>query len=305
MEKNTFTILNNIQEGVYFVDQECKIFFWNLAAEQITGYSESDVKGMTCSENILKPVDDEGKSLSEENSPVKKALVDGKTHHVEAYLRHKEGYRIPVSIRSFPLLDETGKILAAVEIFTDISPKFVLPQRKLELDKMQLLDQQTELGNKRYLEIQLQSRLEDIKKYRIPFGVLYVDIDHLKRVNETYGESVGDQILRMVAKTLSNNVRFVDIVGRWKSDEFLVIILNVDENKLDFVANKLRLLNEQSHIMVDDTFIRATISIGAILAKRVDEVEILVNRAKALMNHSKWLGRNRVSTTMQKEDSGS
>jgi len=57
--------------------------------------------------------------------------------------------------------------------------------------------------------------------------------------------------------------------------------------------------------MVDDTFIRATISIGAILAKRVDEVEILVNRAKALMNHSKWLGRNRVSTTMQKEDSGS
>ena len=300
MEKNTFTILNNIQEGVYFVDQECKIFFWNRAAEQITGYPESDVQGMTCAENILKPVDDAGKSLSDENSPVKKALIDGQTHHVEAYLRHKEGYRIPVSIRSFPLFDETGKISAAVEIFTDISPKFVMPHRKLELDKMQLLDQQTELGNKRYLEIQLQSLLEDIKKYRIPFGVLYVDVDHLKRVNETHGESVGDHILRMVAKNLSNNVRFVDIVGRWESDEFLVIILNVDENKLDFVANKLRLLNEQSHIMVDNNFVRATISIGATLAKRVDEVEILVNRAQSLMNHSKWLGRNMVSTKIQK-----
>lgn len=305
MEKNTFTILNNIQEGVYFVDQECKIFFWNRAAEHITGYCESDVQGMTCSENILNPVDDTGKSLSDENSPVKKALVDAQTHYVEAYLRHKEGYRIPVSIRSFPLFDETGKVSAAVEIFTDISPKFAVPQRKLELDKMKLLDQQTELGNKRYLEIQLQSLLEDIKKYQIPFGVLYVDVDHLKRVNETYGESVGDQVLRMVAKTLSNNVRFVDMVGRWESDEFLVIILNVDENKLDFVANKLRLLNEQSHIMVDNNFVRATISIGATLAKRVDEVEILVDRAQSLMHHSKWLGRNRVSTKIQREDTAS
>ncbi len=300
MEKNTLTILNNIHDGVYFVDQEGKIFFWNRAAEQITGYSESDVKGMTCSDNILNPVDDSGKSLRDEDSLVKKALGDGQTHRAEAYLLHKEGYRIPVSIRSFPLFDEAGKISSAAEIFTDISPKFAMPQRKLELERMQLLDQQTELGNKRYLEIQLQSRLEGIKKYRIPFGVLYIDVDRLKGVNETYSESAGDQILNMVAKTLSNNVRFIDIVGRWESDEFVVILLNVDENNLDLVANKLRLLMEQSHIMVDANFVRVTISIGATLAKRVDEVEILVNRAQSLMHHSKWLGRNRVSTKIQK-----
>jgi diguanylate cyclase (GGDEF)-like protein/PAS domain S-box-containing protein len=300
LDKNTLNILNNIQEGAYFVDLECKIIFWNRAAEQITGYFESEVQGMRCSENILKPVDDAGKSLSDENSPVKKALVHGQTHRVEAYLRHKEGFRIPVLIRSFPLSDEAGTITGAVEIFNDISPKFAMPQRKLELDRMQLLDQQTELGNKRYLEIQLQSRLEDIKKFRIPFGVLYVDVDRLKQVNELHGEAVGDQLLRMVAKTLSNNVRFVDIVGRWESDEFLVIILNVDESKLDFVANKLRLLNEQSHIMVDNSFVRATLSIGATLAQKVDEVGILVDRAQSLMNHSKWLGRNRVSTKIKK-----
>ena len=300
MEKNTLSILNNIHDGVYFVDHEGKIFFWNRAAEQITGYCESDVQGMTCSDNILNPVDDSGKSLCGENSPAKKALKDGQTHFVEAYLRHKEGYRIPVSIRSFPLYDEGGKISAAVEIFTDVSPKFAMPQRKLELDKMQLLDLQTELGNKRYLEIQLQSRLEGIKKYRIPFGILYVDVDHLKEANKSYGESVGDQILNMVAKTLSNNVRFIDIVGRWESDEFLVVLLNLDENNLDLVANKLRLLMEHSHIMVDANFVRVTISIGATLAKRVDEVEILVNRAQSLMHHSKWLGRNRVSTKIHK-----
>jgi diguanylate cyclase (GGDEF)-like protein/PAS domain S-box-containing protein len=300
VEKNTLTILNHIHDGVYFIDHECKIFFWNRAAERITGYSESDVKDMTCSDNILNPVDDSGKSLCDENSPVKKALDDGQVYRTDAYILHREGYRIPVSIQSFPLLDEAGKITAAAEIFTDISPKFAMPQRRLELDKMQLLDEQTELGNKRYLEIQLQSRLEDIKKYRIPFGVLYVDVDDLKGVNETHGESVGDQILSVVAKTLSNNVRFIDIVGRWDSDEFLVVILNVDENNLDLVANKLRLLMEQSHIMVNANFVRVTISIGATLATRVDEVEILVKRAQSLMHHSKWLGRNRVSTKINK-----
>jgi len=69
VEKNTLTILNHIHDGVYFIDHECKIFFWNRAAECITGYSESDVKDMTCSDNILNPVDDSGKSLCDEIPP--------------------------------------------------------------------------------------------------------------------------------------------------------------------------------------------------------------------------------------------
>jgi len=299
-ENLTETILNNIHDGVFFVDHECKISFWNRAAEEITGYSQSDVHGKKCSENILNPVDETGKSLCDEHCPVKRALADGQNHTLEAYLLHKEGYRLPVFIRTFPLFSEKGKITAAGETFYDTSPKFVMPQRKMELDKLQLLDQQTEVGNKRYLELQLQSRLEEIKKFRIPFGLLYVDIDHLNDVNDAHGKPIGDQILRTVAQTLSNNIRFIDIMGRWSSDEFLVVVLNVDENKLDFVANKLRLLVEQSNIMVGSELIRVTISVGATLASRVDSVEILVSRAESLMNHSKWLGRNRVSTKIVK-----
>lgn len=299
-ENLTQIILNLIHDGVYFVNHECKIFFWNRAAEEITGYSLSDVQGMKCSDNILNPVDETGKSLCDEICPVNKTLTDGLTHTLEAYILHKEGYRLPVSIRTFPLFSEERKITAAGETFYDISPKFAMPQRKMELDKMQLIDHQTEVGNKTYLELQLQSRLEEIKKSRIPFGLLYVDVDHLNDVNESYGKSIGDQILRTVAQTLSNNIRFIDIVGRWSSDEFLVVVLNVDENKLDVVANKLRLLVEQSNIIVGTELVRVTISIGATLALRVDSVEILVNRASSLMHHSKWLGRNRVSTKILK-----
>ena len=183
----TELLLNNVHDGIYFVDQDCKIFFWNKGAEQITGFDQSTVSGKKCSENILNPVDDSGNNLCEEDCPVKQALTDGKSHSIKAYLQHKEGHRLPVSIRAFPILGEDGEIVAAVETFNDISPKFIVPQRKIELEKMQLLDPLTEVGNRRFLEIHLQSRIEEIKKFRIPFALLYIDVDNLKEVNDTYG----------------------------------------------------------------------------------------------------------------------
>ena len=75
----TELLLNNVHDGIYFVDQDCKIFFWNKGAEQITGFDQSTVSGKKCSENILNPVDDAGKNLCEEDCPVKQALTDGKT----------------------------------------------------------------------------------------------------------------------------------------------------------------------------------------------------------------------------------
>ena len=221
---------------------------------------------------------------------------------MEAYLQHKEGYRLPVAIKAFPILGEDGEIVAAVETFNDISPKFIMPQRKRELEKMQLLDPLTEVGNQRFLEIHLQTRLEEIKKYRIPFGIFYIDVDHLKVVNDSFGKPTGDQILRSLAQTMNNNIRFFDLVGRWESDEFLIVVLNVDENKLDFVGNKIRLLVENSNITVDSKLVRVTISLGGTLASRVDSLDILINRARSLMKHSKWLGRNKVSLKIENKE---
>lgn len=297
----TELLLDNIHDGVFFVNTECQIFFWNKGAERITGYNPSDAKGKKCTDHILNPVDEAGKPLCDENCPVRLALSDGKTHTMEAYLHHKEGYRLPVSIRAFPLISRKGKIIAVVETFFDLFPKFSMPQRRLELEKMQLLDGMTEVGNRRFLEIHIQTRLEEIKKYRLTFGLLCIDIDHLEKLNEAYGKSVGDQALRVVSQTIVNNIRFFDFVGRWDSDEFLVLVLNVNESKLDFVANKLRLLVESSHIAVDEKLIRVTISVGATLAHGGDTLDLLVNRAESLMKHSKWLGRNRVSLKVEKE----
>jgi diguanylate cyclase (GGDEF)-like protein/PAS domain S-box-containing protein len=303
IDKNfTEILLNNVHDGIYFVDQDCRIFFWNNGAEQITGFDLSTVNGRKCSDNIISPVDESGKNLCEEDCPIKQALSDGQIHTIEAYLQHKEGHRLPVSIRAFPILGEYGEVVAAVETFNDISPRFLMPQHKRELKRMQLLDPLTEVGNQRFLEIHIQSRLEEIKKYRIPFGLLYIDVDHLKEVNDSYGKPVGDQILRSIAQTITNNTRFFDIVGRWDSDEFLAVVLNVDENKLDFVGNKIRLLVEKSNITMGSKLVRVTVSAGATQALRVDSLDVLITRARSLMDQSKWLGRNKVSVKIRKEE---
>ena len=298
----TEVLLHNVHDGIYIVDLDCKIFFWNKGAEQITGFDQSTVSGKKCSDNILSPVDDLGKNLCDKDCPVKQALTDGKTHNTKAYLQHKEGHRLPVSIRAFPILGDDGEIVAAVEIFNDISPKFIVPQRKIELERMQLLDKLTEVGNQRFLEIHLQSRIEELKKYRIPFALLYIDVDHLKEVNDSYGKPAGDQVLRSIAQTINNNIRFFDIVGRWQSDEFLVVLFNIEESKLDYVANKIRLLIEKSSITIGSKLVRATVSVGATLAMRVDSLDSLIDRARSFMKHGKWLGRNNVSMKSGKEE---
>jgi diguanylate cyclase (GGDEF)-like protein/PAS domain S-box-containing protein len=289
------TLISNVHDGIYFLDKDQKITFWNQATEQITGYKGQEAVGKSCSEGLLSHVNEKGIILCFEHCPAKETLKDGKVRTVDTFVHHKEGYRLPVSLSVYPRRNPGGEIVGTAQVFHSLSPKLLVPQKGEELDHMALLDPLTGLGNKRYLEILLHSRLNELSLYRFSMGVIFVDIDNLKSVNETYGTEVGDKVLKMVSQTLANNVRFYEAVGRWGDEEFVVTLLNADEHKLSLVANKLRVLVANSNILVEPNLISVTVSMGATIAVRYDSVESLINRAEQLMLQSKWLGRNRVS----------
>jgi len=295
-------LLNSLNDGIYLLDHDRRITFWNKGAERITGYSEAEVIGRKCSDNLLTHIDERGLSLCKDFCPAEQTLRDGNIRHQEAYLHHKEGYRLPVIVHTLPIPNKDGSAVGVAELFSDMSPKISVPQKIEDLERMALLDSQTEIANRQFLEMHLQSRLEEMQKYRLPFGVLFIDIDHFHKVNEIYSREVGNRILRVVAKTLFSNIRFFDVVGRWDREEFLVVLLNINESRMDMVANKLRLLIAQSTITVETDFVSTTVSIGATLAQRKDTMETLVKRAEQLMFHSKWLGRNRVSLTFGEKE---
>ena len=100
--------------------------------------------------------------------------------------------------------------------------------------------------------------------------------------------------------TLSNSVRPFDLVGRWGGEEFLAIVVNVNQEQLTHIANRARSLVAQSTLQLDDQSLGVTISIGATLAERGDDVDSLVQRADQLMYKSKASGRNRITTEIPK-----
>jgi len=291
-------ILDNIYDGIYFADRSRSITYWNKGAERISGFESSEVIGKSCSDNILMHVDNRGDNLCKSACPLAKTIRDGKIRETEVFLHHKNGHRVPVAIRTTPLRDEKGKIVGAVEIFSDNSSQIALRQRFNELQQMALYDKLTGIANRRYIEMNLKTRFGEMRRYGRIFGVIFIDIDHFKKVNDTYGHDVGDRVLKMVADTLVSNLRAFDILGRWGGEEFVSVVVNVNEELLSSIAHRFRFLVEQSRLFVQSVDIRVTVSIGATLARPKDTVKTLIKRADRLMYRSKQLGRNRVCTSM-------
>jgi diguanylate cyclase (GGDEF)-like protein/PAS domain S-box-containing protein len=287
-------LLDNLYDGLYFVDKDRRITYWNRGAERITGYRSDEVTGRCCADNILKHIDEKGTPLCEGGCPLSETLADGGLRSAEIYLLHKDGHRVPISVRVAPVHDARGKITGAVEIFTDNTPHAAALERIAEYEKIIYIDPLTELANRRYTEITLNARYEEMERYGWPFGVVFIDIDHFKKINDRYGHDVGDEVLKMVARTLSKSLRSFDVLGRWGGEEFIGVIANVDADELIMTANRFRMLVEQSRFAVGSPD-RVTISLGATLARPGDTIADLLKRADKLMYESKAAGRNRVT----------
>jgi diguanylate cyclase (GGDEF)-like protein/PAS domain S-box-containing protein len=288
------TLLENLYDGVYFVDRDRNIMRWSKGAERITGYTAAEVLGKSCSDNILLHVDKDGNSLCSEICPLLNTLDDGRDRNAEVYLRHKDGHRVPIKMHVAAIPDENGLTIGGIEVFTDNTPVAIALERLAELERMAYIDELTGLANRRYAEITLRSRIEELQRYGWRFGVLFIDIDRFKNINDRYGHDLGDEVLKMVAKTLQNSIRAFDVVSRWGGEEYVIVIAHVEGNELITTANRCRLLVERSSIPAIPA-LRVTISLGATLARTDDNVDSLVKRVDTLMYTSKQAGRNRLT----------
>ncbi len=289
------SLLDNLYDGVYFVDNDRRILYWNKGAERITGYGFGDVVGRYCHENILNHVSYTGVCLCTGDCPLRKTILDGQYRETEAFLHHKNGHRIPVLIRTSPIYDELGIVKGAVEIFSDNSAHVQTRNEKTVLEEVVYKDPLTGIYNRSFMEIKARSALMEYQASEIPFGLLFMDLDNFKVVNDTYGHSVGDMVLKMVANTLAHNLRSIDLVGRWGGEEFLIVAQNIDQDNLVHLADKLRSLVGSSSLDINGTKVRITISIGATMATKNNSFEIILDRADLGQYLSKSNGKNQVT----------
>ncbi|HNR30474.1 MAG TPA: sensor domain-containing diguanylate cyclase [Candidatus Hydrogenedentes bacterium] len=288
-------LLDQLNDGVFFLDPNQIITYWNRGAERISGHSREEVIGAVCRANFLGHVDRDGNPVFGAESPGALCLKDGQIREEELYIRHKNGQLIPVFTRISPIENTLQEVIGVMEVFTDNTSKVAAMRRIEELEELALICPVTQVGNRRYAELALANAFEELKRYDWAFGALFVDIDVFKRVNDAYGHKTGDDVLRMVALALKSSLRAFDFVGRWGGEEFLVILPNINDEVLARVAERCRAVVEESRYQCAGNEVRVTVSIGASIARPDEGPTELIDRVDQLMYRSKESGRNRVT----------
>jgi len=286
-------LLDHVHDGVYFVNRDRKITYWNEGAQGLSGHAASEAVGRSCFENFLGHVDENGRPMCATGCPLSHVMQDGQPRTAEFYLRHKEGHRVPISVRVLPMRDREGTIVGAVEVFGDSTAKMKVENRVRELEQLAFRDPLTGLPNRRYTELKVEQALQDHLRLGRLYGLLMFDLDNFKRVNDTYGHEVGDALLKAVGQTLVQGLRTIDIVGRWGGEEFLVLMPDVNATGLGDLAERCRVLIAQSSVATESARVAVTASIGATVLSHPDNADSAIRRADELMYQSKRSGGDR------------
>lgn len=285
-------IFDNSYEGIYITDRDRKIAYWNPVSEKLSGYKVHEVVGSYCHDNILDHTNQCGMNLCKDGCPLDALLKDGVIREAKVFLKHKNGYRVPINVRGIPFKNNKNEIIGAIEFFNETSERESVLEKIKNLESQAFLDHLTQLPNRRYIENFIKIKFEEYLLNNQSFGIVFMDVDHFKSVNDTYGHKIGDLVLETISKSFLNNLRKNDVIGRWGGEEFVGIFSVNNVKELSIVSEKLRNLVEKTEIPCKDTKFKVTISIGATFINNKNDIMGIIENADNLMYESKRKGRN-------------
>ena len=162
------------------------------------------------------------------------------------------------------------------------------------LQKAAIFDDLTGCYNKKEIEILLEKFLKEFLRYGTPLSVMMLDIDHFKKVNDTYGHLAGDFILKEVANIIKSTIRSSDACGRFGGEEFIILLPNTKLSGAMKLAERIR-ENIQNHKFIfNDIKVPITVSIGITSASKNDSIYSLIQRVDEALYEAKNKGRNRI-----------
>ncbi|WP_295812660.1 GGDEF domain-containing protein [uncultured Nitratireductor sp.] len=189
----------------------------------------------------------------------------------------------------YPLLRtqvrEEGKLRAMTE---------TLSARSESLQHAALTDSLTGMQNRRFFDDALREYLQEFRRIEKPVGLMVLDLDHFKQVNDTHGHDVGDDVLRAVARCLKDLTRYHDVVARMGGEEFAIVAPNMNDESLVKLAERIRRAVGALMIETSNVHIRVTISVGLSIWNGRESAEEFYRRADKMLYEAKRLGRNRV-----------
>ncbi len=218
-------ILSRLQEGVVVVDMDSRVVVVNDAAAALFGVSVNELADRPLSAIPVDLLDDGGRLLTDEQLPLMRALRGEEVSDYVVRFVRRDGSLLWVEIHANPLHDERGEQYGAVASYDDVTARVEQDRRtRHEADH----DALTGLANRRSLERTLEAVLGRAAARSRSVGVVMLDLDGFKAINDTHGHAAGDAALREVAKRLRRCVRERDLVARLGGDEFVVVLTDLE-----------------------------------------------------------------------------
>jgi diguanylate cyclase (GGDEF)-like protein/PAS domain S-box-containing protein len=232
-------IVDRVETGVYAIDLEQKISYWNFGAEKITGFLSQDVLGRACRDNILVEYEEHNPLVCAHHCPFEGAR-DGAHQEVVTYVRHRSGHVVPVRLWTMALKDRAGAIVGAIKVFSE---KVALPELSREeapRGRPEDLDTETGVPSRVSTEAFLREQFEVSKKQGRPCGIIAIRLAGFEVFRHAHGMEAGSALVREVARTLKELVRRTDVLGRWGGDCFLAILPGCGLEPLQRVAARMK-----------------------------------------------------------------
>lgn len=253
----------------------------------ILGYSKKVLMQKTFQE-ITHP-DDLEKDLEFVHKMLRNELV---TYSMEKRYFDKNGSVIWINLTASLVRDSAGEPKYFIAIIDDIGKRKKIEER-LEIQATH--DSLTGLCNRQLLDIEMGKELARAVRYDRPLSVLMIDIDHFKRVNDTYGHQAGDQVLKELAKSMELSSRDTDIVGRYGGEEFLLVLPELDHQQALIFAERIRKMAKSLNVVFNAQNIHVSVSVGvATYPEHGAEVEKLITASDNAMYKAKANGRDQV-----------
>jgi diguanylate cyclase (GGDEF)-like protein/PAS domain S-box-containing protein len=284
--------LQSIGDGVITTDADGNIDYINPVAQDLTGWDMRSARNKPITE-IMTIVNAHTRATVD--NPVMRCLQEGRVITLEdnSVLISKNSDEVPIQDSAAPIRDRIGNVIGSVMVFHDVSKETRLFR---QLSYQASHDSLTNLINRREFENRLMTAIDQIRgKPDETHALLYLDLDQFKVVNDTFGHSAGDALLRQLAELVHSNIRSTDLLSRLGGDEFGILLERCSEARALEVAEKIRGSVEGYRFEWQDSFTTIRCSIGVVMVGSDNaDVAGLMSSADVACYSAKDMGRNQV-----------